>query len=348
TWAYNAGAVVWLLAAPDTGYRFANWTGDVGQVVDRNSADTVIRMFDDYAITANFAPVMADLSISAIAPDPIAAKQGHEITVSVTIENTGDESAQGFWVDVYKHQLTAPEAGALGDYSSWVNDLGPGESETIPFLISYDSLGAHQLWAQADTDQFVVESSEANNVYGPVAASIAANEPPTAFVDSITPDPADHGVDTVRFEGHATDVDGSMVAYNWRSSIDGHLSTSRSFDKSASELSAGAHTIYFKLQDDDGAWSTEVTAELNIIPQDPPIVTTNETSDTTANSATLNASLDSLGDYSAVHVSFEWGAGPGVCINETSPQEMTSTGPFSAGIDGLTSNTAYYFRAKAT
>ena len=92
------------------------------------------------------------------------------------------------------------------------------------------------------------------------------NNPPTAIIDSITPDPAEQGTDIVSFIGHGTDTDGSVVAYNWRSSIDGQLSTSASFNKPASELSVGTHTIYFKVQDDDGAWSTEDTEDLTINP----------------------------------------------------------------------------------
>jgi PKD repeat protein len=88
---------------------------------------------------------------------------------------------------------------------------------------------------------------------------------PTAFIDSITPDPAEQGKDTVSFTGHGTDTDGSVVVYNWSSSIDGLLSTASSFSKPASELSDGTHTIYFKVQDDDGAWSADVTDDLTIL-----------------------------------------------------------------------------------
>jgi len=89
-----------------------------------------------------------------------------------------------------------------------------------------------------------------------------ANNPPTAFIDSISPNPATQG-QSISFSGHGTDSDGSIVAYNWRSSIDGQLSSSASF--STSGLSVGTHTIYFKVQDDDGAWSTEVTRTLTMI-----------------------------------------------------------------------------------
>jgi len=81
------------------------------------------------------------------------------------------------------------------------------------------------------------------------------NHPPTAFIDEISPNPAEEG-DTVTFSGHGTDADGSIVSYYWSSSSAGSLSTDSSF--STCSLSVGTDAIYFRVQDDDGAWSEEV------------------------------------------------------------------------------------------
>jgi hypothetical protein len=51
---YDAGTVVNLVAIPDAGYRFVEWTGDVGTIADVNAASTNITMNGDYSITANF------------------------------------------------------------------------------------------------------------------------------------------------------------------------------------------------------------------------------------------------------------------------------------------------------
>ena len=96
------------------------------------------------------------------------------------------------------------------------------------------------------------------------------NQLPTAYIDSITPNPATQGTHTVSFTGHGTDPDGFVIGYNWRSSKDGQLSTSSSFTKPASALSVGTHTIYFKVMDDDYDWSTEVTRTLTINPAPTP------------------------------------------------------------------------------
>ena len=86
---------------------------------------------------------------------------------------------------------------------------------------------------------------------------------PIAYIDSISPNPANQG-QLVSFIGHGTDSDGSVVAWNWRSTIDGQLSTSASF--STSGLSVGVHTIYFKVKDNSGLWSTEVSRQLTVNP----------------------------------------------------------------------------------
>jgi uncharacterized repeat protein (TIGR02543 family) len=46
--------VVDLVATPNAGYDFVNWTGDVGTIANVNGATTTIAMNDDYSITANF------------------------------------------------------------------------------------------------------------------------------------------------------------------------------------------------------------------------------------------------------------------------------------------------------
>jgi len=54
TFTYIQGTVVNLVATPDDGYRFDNWTGDMGTIANVNAATTTITMNGDYSITANF------------------------------------------------------------------------------------------------------------------------------------------------------------------------------------------------------------------------------------------------------------------------------------------------------
>ena len=87
---------------------------------------------------------------------------------------------------------------------------------------------------------------------------------PQAFIDSISPNPAVYGEDTVRFTGHGIDANGSVVAYEWRSDLDGPLSTDEGFEMPADELTLGTHTITFKVKDDEDHWSKAVTDSLTV------------------------------------------------------------------------------------
>ncbi len=54
TFVYPVGTVVTLVADTETGYRFVNWTGDVGTIADVEAAGTTIAMNGSYSVTANF------------------------------------------------------------------------------------------------------------------------------------------------------------------------------------------------------------------------------------------------------------------------------------------------------
>ena len=62
--------------------------------------------------------------------------------------------------------------------------------------------------------------------------------------------------------GADADADGSIVAYEWSSDLDGVLSTNASF--TTSDLSWGSHIISLKVQDNLGAWSQAATQSLTV------------------------------------------------------------------------------------
>ena len=100
---------------------------------------------------------------------------------------------------------------------------------------------------------------------GCLTAPLEPNEPPTAYIDLVSPANTAPG-ETVSFTGHGVDLEGSIVAYNWRSSLDGELSTSASFETSS--LSQGTHSIWFKVQDEGGTWSKEVLTTVIVVPRE--------------------------------------------------------------------------------
>jgi hypothetical protein len=77
-----------------------------------------------------------------------------------------------------------------------------------------------------------------------------------------------------------------------------------------------------------------------------PQVSTDAATDITQTSATLNGTLDDLGDFTAANVFFRYRvSGSSDPYTETVPQSVGATGPFSAGISGLTPGTEYEFEA---
>ena len=90
--------------------------------------------------------------------------------------------------------------------------------------------------------------------------------PPVAYIDSISPDPP-YDFQEVNFTGHGEDAEDAIVAYQWSSDLDGELSTAPEFD---AYLSVGTHTITFRVQDEEGQWSFNVTHTLVVKLYQPP------------------------------------------------------------------------------
>ncbi len=90
-----------------------------------------------------------------------------------------------------------------------------------------------------------------------------ANHQPTAYKPIISPQEATYG-STISLSGDGSDSDGYITDYNWRSDIDGELSTLQSF--STTQLSQNTHTVYFKVKDNSGSWSAEKSSTITILP----------------------------------------------------------------------------------
>ncbi|MGB6873625.1 MAG: C1 family peptidase [Dehalococcoidia bacterium] len=68
TFTYYEGTAVDLIAEPEEGYRFVNWTGDVDDIADVQAAATTITIKGDSTITANFEEIPRyDLAINSTA-----------------------------------------------------------------------------------------------------------------------------------------------------------------------------------------------------------------------------------------------------------------------------------------
>jgi len=119
---YDAATVVDLLAVPETGFIFLNWTGEVGTVADVNAAATTIVMNDDYIIQANFV--------------------GEDVTYTLTMQTSGSgtttpvvgdhEYAAGTVVDV----SASPSLNFAFD--GWTGDVASPSSSTTTVTMDQD------------------------------------------------------------------------------------------------------------------------------------------------------------------------------------------------------------------
>jgi len=89
------------------------------------------------------------------------------------------------------------------------------------------------------------------------------DERASAFIDSVTPNPA-LDTDTVHFEGHGVTPEAEIRRYVWRSSIDNEISNSTKPQCQRSGLSPGNHTIFLKVMDNNGIWTEETSIPLII------------------------------------------------------------------------------------
>jgi parallel beta-helix repeat protein len=139
----------------------------------------------------------------------------------------------------------------------WLSDgvvIGPSASS---FSTSVLSLGSHSIsfrvkgdneeWSDYDTATLVI--------------NLPSNKPTAYILEPTTSIIKNYG-ESIEFLGDWSD-DGEIVEYSWRSSIDGVLSDAIQFTKN--NFTVGQHLIYFKVRDDDGEWSSEVSIGVLIL-----------------------------------------------------------------------------------
>jgi len=151
--------------------------------------------------------------------------------------------------------------GVITDHE-WRSNIGGFLSNSAAFSTASLSAGRHTIMYR------VRDNSNIWSPYVSQVLEINQPQPPVAFIDAISPSPAIVG-ETVSFTGHGEDPDGTITGYEWRSDLDGLLSADPAF--STASLSAGLHSIRFKVKDDDDQWSTEISKVLQIDVNQPPV-----------------------------------------------------------------------------
>ena len=141
-------------------------------------------------------PTNIDLVVTSIEVQPANPTSGQQATVAVTIRNQGSANVafgNNFFVDFYVNRV--PGYAIYGDVSWGVQgaDMTAGASRTFSAPYTFPG-GAHQLYAQVDTDNTVNECpNEGNNIFGPqtlvVSGAGAGEEHEIQTVPEVTTEP---------------------------------------------------------------------------------------------------------------------------------------------------------------
>ncbi len=160
------------------------------------------------------------------------------------------------------------------------------------------------------------------------------NQPPTAYINSITPSQVNQG-EAVNFSGYGTDVDGQVVAYRWRSDRDGVIGTQANFQTTT--LSVGNHAIFFMVQDNTGVWSPEVEGFVTVLAK---VIPPAQINSFTASPPTITVGDSTILSWSvtnATSVSIDQGIGTVQASGSiTVTPSMTTTYKISATGEGST------------
>ena len=148
------------------------------------------------------------------------------------------------------------------------------------------------------------------------------NKAPAAQIESVTPSPAYAG-QTVTFAGSGSDEDGFVVGYQWGSSLDGEISTDQQF--STNTLSVGEHTVYLKVTDDEGKWSSKDDLVLTILPENhAPVGNISVFEESVHVGEQVNFSAENISDPDSDELSYEWDFGDGNTSSDMETQHNYS------------------------
>jgi len=157
TFVYPVGTVVTLVADTETGYRFVNWTGDVGTIADVEAAGTTIAMNGSYSVTANFELI-----------------QGlYSLTVSSGAGGSVVEPGEGIFVRTAGTVLTIvaqPEEGY--QFRKWIGDVDTvadinASQTTITMHDSYSITASFATWYPEPVAVLTISSTEGGSVTTP-------------------------------------------------------------------------------------------------------------------------------------------------------------------------------------
>ncbi len=178
TFTYEVGEVVDIEVVPDPGYQFAQWAGDTWTVVDLESDSTTLTMEDDYSITAVFAPMDYNLTISSTSGgDVIEPGEG-----TFTYEGGSQIELIAQADPDYHFVEWRGDTGTIGDTEAEETTITIEDNYTITAVFSVDRYG---LTISSTAGGSVIDPGEGVFTYtvGEVVDLEAAAEPGYHFVE---------------------------------------------------------------------------------------------------------------------------------------------------------------------
>ena len=222
--------------------------------------------------------------------------------------------------------LGTTNAGGITMYSYFYPPLGKDQRKTLG--------EAYKIWFNKE----YLSSSRGNlNGITLLGDGTLSLDPPIASIDSAGSGSVNKG-ESVSFSGSGKINSGSIESYSWRSSLDGDLSSDSSF--TTSSLSKGEHTIYFKVKDNNGRWSSEDSATLSVSTLSAPLSLSAEF--TSSSGLTLSWEYDSDDTIDGFKIEYRQGSS-----GSFSSLASVEAGTTSHDTVILNSNSTYYYRVKA-
>jgi len=149
TFTYDTGTVVNLVATPASGYRFVNWTGNIGTIGNVNGATTTITMSGDYSINANF---VANFMVDAGDVHTVGLKA--DGTVVAVGDNQYGQCNVGNWSNIvqvatgYYHMVGLKSDGTVVAVGS--NGSGQCDVSAWTDIVQVAAGGDHTVGLKAD------------------------------------------------------------------------------------------------------------------------------------------------------------------------------------------------------
>jgi uncharacterized repeat protein (TIGR02543 family) len=193
---YNDNDVVTIIATPDPGYHFVNWTGDTANVANVNDASTTVTMHGNYTITANFAQNEYTLTINTVGsgtvtrnPDQATYHYGDIVQLTASPDTGWSFSAWSGDLSgsvnpsniVINDNKTVTATFIQNEYTLTINTVGSGTVTRNPDQATYHYGDIVQLTASPSTGwSFSAWSGDLSGSVSPTNITIDGNKSVTA------------------------------------------------------------------------------------------------------------------------------------------------------------------------